>query len=50
MSVIVSFLLFSRCSFVWSAMSGHVAWLNKPSEAWKQRTVRLSGSNADHAP
>ena len=22
-------------------MSGHVAWLNKPSEAWKQRTVRL---------
>ena len=25
-----------------SKMSGHVAWLNKPSEAWKQRTVRLS--------
>ena len=23
-------------------MSGHVAWLNKPSEAWKQRTVRLT--------
>ena len=41
-AVVVSFLALLHRSFVQGKMSGHVAWLNKPSEAWKQRTVRLS--------